>query len=173
MSSPLSAPAWFTLVDSDTGEPFKGIPATKVVVSSHADVKEFRKAVMDEFRDNLAPVNHTDLLVYKNKSDFNMRKTYIDEANNMLLSSTDSLHGLGESYEDMLVVQVPSEGSSRRHLPGSILSRKELMPARYQRWIRLNEVLEGDLKSQTNDSTYSSNVNWNQFKGVFNPVNYV
>jgi hypothetical protein len=74
----------------------------------------------------------------------------------------------------MLVVVVPSSRSSSRSTSESSLTGKEPNPKRKQRWIELNEILEGNAKkSKTNDSTAYSYVTWNQVKTVFNPTNYV
>jgi hypothetical protein len=92
------------------------------------------------------------------------------------LKSSRSLDGLGktEEEEDMLVVVVPSSRSSSRSTSESSLTGKEPNPKRKQRWIELNEILEGNAKkSKTNDSTAYSYVTWNQVKTVFNPTNYV
>ncbi|KAJ2991791.1 hypothetical protein HDV02_003480 [Globomyces sp. JEL0801] len=90
------------------------------------------------------------------------------------LKSSRSIDGLGKTEEDALVVAVPSSRSSDQCSSESSLARKEPNPKRKQRWIALNEVLEGKAKkSKTSDSTGYCYVSWNEVKTVFNPTNYV
>jgi len=174
MSSPSSF-VWFKLYDSATGEPYKGTTADKVAVSSSADVADFRDAVQLKYDkpNYLKDIPSSALLVYKNKAAFDKRNPAVDEEKEEPLDPTESLGLLG-SKEDMLVVVVPSSRSSSRSTSESSLTGKEPNPKRKQRWIELNEILEGNAKkSKTNDSTAYSYVTWNQVKTVFNPTNYV
>lgn len=53
MSFPPSPPlVWFQLLDSATGEPYKGTAADKVSVSLSADVADFRDAVKEKDKDD-------------------------------------------------------------------------------------------------------------------------
>lgn len=70
MSSPL---VWFLLVDSATGQPYKGTTADKVAVSSTADVADFRDAVKAKYSNKLSSVDAGELLVYENKTAFDKR----------------------------------------------------------------------------------------------------
>jgi len=72
----MSVLIWFMLYDSDTGLPYKGTSASKVSVSSFADVDDFRKAVKAEVADShLKGVAPLDLVVYKNKAAFDKRNS--------------------------------------------------------------------------------------------------
>jgi hypothetical protein len=166
-SSPPSPLVWFLLLDAATGNPYKGTTADKVAVSSSADVADFRDAVIEKQKSSvLTGIASSQLLVYKNKAAF-------VDGKEEPLDPTESLGLLG-SKEDMLVVVVPSSRSSSRSTSESSLTGKEPNPKRKQRWIELNEILEGNAKkSKTNDSTAYSYVTWNQVKNVFNATNYV
>ena len=84
------------------------------------------------------------------------------------------MDGLGKSKKEALIVVVPSSRSPSRSTSESSLTGKEPNPKRKQRWIELNEILEGNAKkTKKNDSTAYSYVTWNQVKTVFNPTNYV
>ncbi|KAI8891671.1 hypothetical protein BC833DRAFT_454794, partial [Globomyces pollinis-pini] len=176
MSSPPSPMVWFLLVESDTGLPYKGTSADKVAVSSPADVADFRKAVKAEYNEPnyLRDIPSSALLVYKNKYSFDKRNTAVEEGKEDPLKSSRSLNGLGKTEEDALIVAVPSSRNSDQSSSESSLARKEPNPKRKQRWIALNEVLEGNAKkSKTIDSTGYCYVSWNEVKTVFNPTNYV
>ena len=69
MSSPSSL-VWFLLLNSATGEPYKGTSASKVSVSSSADLDDFRDAVKAKHSNKLSTFDDADLLVYKNKAAF-------------------------------------------------------------------------------------------------------
>ena len=167
MSSPSSPLVWFQLLDSATGEPYKGTTADKVAVSSSADVADFRDAVKAKYSNKLSSVDSGELLVYKSKAAFVDGKEEPFEEDSLL-------DGLGKSKKEALIVVVPSSRSPSRSTSESSLTGKEPNPKRKQRWIELNEILEGNAKkSKTNDSTAYSYVTWNQVKTVFNPTNYV
>jgi hypothetical protein len=172
MSSALTSPfVWFLLLESATGKPYKGTSADKVAVSSPADVADFRKAVKAEHSNKLSSFDAADLLVYQNKAAFDKRNAAVDEGMEEPLEEDSFINGYGASKKEALVVVVPS---SRRSTSESSLVGKEPNPKRKQRWIELNEILEGNAKkSKTNDSTTYSYVTWNQVKTVFNPTNYV
>ncbi len=169
MSTP-SPLVWFLLLDAATGEPYKGTTADKVALSSTADVADFRDAVKAKFSNKLSSVDAGELHVYKNKAAFDKRNAAVDEGKEVPLKSSFPLNGLGIAEEDALIVVVPSSRDSSE----SSLFGKEPNPKRKQRWIELNEILEGNAKkSKTNDSTAYSYVTWNQVKAVFNPTYYV
>ena len=67
---------WFQLLDSVTGEPYKGTRAARVSLSSDADVDAFCDAVKSEYNDSLLKgIAASDLIVYKNKEAFDKRNT--------------------------------------------------------------------------------------------------
>ena len=166
MSSPPSPLVWFLLLDSTTGLPYKGTTADYVSLPPGSVIAQFRDAAHLKNSSILTGITSSQLLVYKNKAAF-------VDGKEEPLDPTESLGLLG-SKEDMLVVVVPSSRSSSRSTSESSLTGKEPNPKRKQRWIELNEILEGNAKkSKTNDSTAYSYVTWNQVKTVFNPTNYV
>jgi hypothetical protein len=166
-SDPSPSPlVWFLLLDSATGEPYKGTTADFVSLPASAVVAQFRDAVHLKNSSILTGITPSQLLVNENKAAF-------VDGKEEPLDPTESLGLLG-SKEDMLVVVVPSSRSSSRSTSESSLSGKEPNPKRKQRWIELNEILDGNAKkSKTDDSTAYSYVSWNQVKTVFNPTNYV
>ena len=96
---------WFLLLDSSTGEPYKGTSAEKVSVSSSADVADFRDAVQAKNSSILTGIDASQLLVFKNKADFDKRNAAIDEEKEKPMDATESLGLLG-SKEDVLLVAV-------------------------------------------------------------------
>ena len=66
---------WFQLLDSVTGEPYKGTRAARVSLSSDADVDAFCDAVKSEFDmpNYLKDIPSGALIVYKNKEAFDKR----------------------------------------------------------------------------------------------------
>jgi hypothetical protein len=97
---------WFLLLDSDTGEPYKQAGDDKVSVSSFADVVDFQKAVKAENSNKLSSIDSSDLLVYKNKADFDKRNA--EDGKGEPLESDSLVVGLGTSKIDALIVVVPS-----------------------------------------------------------------
>jgi hypothetical protein len=79
-SMSLNPLVWFQLLDATTGQPYKATTATKVTVSSSADVDDFRKAVHLENSSILTGIASSQLIVYKNKSAFEKRNA-IDKEN--------------------------------------------------------------------------------------------
>jgi hypothetical protein len=65
------------LYDSDTGLPYKGTSASKVSVSSFADVDDLRDAVKAKYDqpNYLKDIPAGALLVYKNKAAFDKRNS--------------------------------------------------------------------------------------------------
>ncbi len=156
---------WFLLLDSATGQPYKGTTADFVSLSPGAVVAEFRDAVLSKNPNKLAGVDASDLLVYKNKAAFDARNlTAVDEGKEEPLKASSNLDGLGETEEGALIVAVPSLSSSS---PSQSTKRR-------QRWTKLNEILEGNAKkSKTNDSTAYSYLTWNQVEPIFHPTNNI
>ncbi|KAL3815268.1 hypothetical protein ACHAXA_001880 [Cyclostephanos tholiformis] len=105
-SHPPSPLIWFLLLDSVTGQPYKGTTADYVSIYSGAVVAEFRKLVHRENSNKLANIDASDLLIYENKAAFDNRSTADSEGKVDPLDPTQSVGGLG-SMEDMLVVAVP------------------------------------------------------------------
>ena len=178
MSSSPFPVVWFLLLDSASGLAHKGTSADKVAVSSSADVADFRDAVIEKFDKQKSSVltgfASSQLDVYKNKAAFDKRNAAVDNGKEEPLEEDSLIDGLGTSKKEALIVVVPSSRSSSRSTSESSLTGKEPNPKRKQRWIELNEILEGNAKkSKTNDSTAYSYVTWNQVKTVFNPTNYV
>jgi hypothetical protein len=93
------------LLDSATGEPYKGVTADAVSLSPGSVVVQFRKAVQLKNSSILTGLSASQLLVYKNKAAFDKRNA--EEEKEEPLDPTESLGLLG-SKEDMLVVVVPS-----------------------------------------------------------------
>jgi len=114
MSSPPSPLVWFLLLDSATGEPYKGTSATKVSVDASADVADFRKAVKTEYDqpNYLKDIPASSLLVYKNKTVFDKRNAAVDDGKEEPLEEDSLLEGLGKSKKEALIVVVPSPTSS-------------------------------------------------------------
>ena len=108
MTSSSTAKFWFLLLDSATGQPYKGTTADFVSLPPGAVVAEFRDAVLSKNSNKLASVDASDLLIYRNIAAFDRRNN--DAANKEEkeepLDPTQSVDGLG-SQEDMLVVAVP------------------------------------------------------------------
>jgi hypothetical protein len=161
-------------VDYDTGEVYKRTSATKVNVPSSADVDDFRDAVKLKYDkpNYLKDIPASALLVYKNKVAFGNRNA--DEVKEHPLDEDYPIDGLGTSMKEALVVVVQSIRSSTRSNLEYIVTGKEPNPRRKQRWIAINDALDGNSKKcKTNDSTAYSYVSWNQVKSIFNPTNYV
>ncbi len=77
MSSPL---VWFLLLDSATGQPYKGTTADYVYLPSGSVIAQFRDAVKAKYSDSLLKgVAASALLVFKNKSAFDKRDAVNDE----------------------------------------------------------------------------------------------
>ena len=107
--SPPSPLVWFRLLDSTTGQSYKGTTADKVAVSSTADVADFRDAVKAKYDkpNYLKDIPSGALLVYKNKDAFDKRN-YVNEEKEEPLEEDSLLDGLGKSKKEALVVVVPS-----------------------------------------------------------------
>jgi hypothetical protein len=74
----------------------------------------------------------------------------------------------------MLVVVDPSPRRSSQTTTDLCKKKKEPKQKRKQRWIELNEILDGNAKkSKASGSTSYSYVTWSQVESVFAPLNYV
>ena len=60
---------WFSLLDSETGKPYKGATVDAVSLQSDSVVAQFREAVQAKYS-KLFSFDASDLLVYKNRSCF-------------------------------------------------------------------------------------------------------
>ena len=106
MSSSSYPLIWYLLLDSTTGQPYKGTTADKVFLSSQADVADFRKAVKAENSHKLSSIDAADLLVYKNKTSFDKRNS--DNEKEEPLEEDSYLDDLGKSKKEALIVVVPA-----------------------------------------------------------------
>jgi len=106
MSSPL---VYYVLLDSATGEPYKGASEDAVSLSSGSSVVQFRDAVFLKNPKKLCSVDASDLIVYKSKRSFENRNAAAVDENEKPLKASFPLDGLGETDEDdkILVVVVP------------------------------------------------------------------
>ena len=116
MSSPPSPLVWFLLLDSATGEPYKGTTVSSVLRSSLVIpvVDQFRDAVQLKYDkpDYLKDIPSGALLVYKNKAAFDKRNAPADEGKEEPLEEDSLVDGLGRSKKEALIVVVPSPTSS-------------------------------------------------------------
>jgi len=108
MASPL---VYYVLLDSVTGEPYKGASPTSILRSSVVVpvIDQFRKAVLQENSSILTGITPSQLVVYKNKHSFENRNGAAGDENEKPLKASYRLDGLGETDEDdkILVVVVP------------------------------------------------------------------
>ncbi|KAL7519513.1 hypothetical protein ACHAWX_004263 [Stephanocyclus meneghinianus] len=165
---------WFLLVDSATGQPYKGTSVDAVSLPPDSFVVQFRKLVHLENSNKLTGVDASDLIVFKNKAALDKRNNAEGEGKELPLDPTESIGVLG-SKEDMLVVVVPSPRRSSQ-ISTDVFLMKEPNPNRKDRWDKLNEILSKNKKKSTkhkNDSTAYSYVSWNDVESVFAPVKYV
>jgi hypothetical protein len=73
---------WFLLLDSQTGEPYKGSSADKVSLLPNADVADFRDAVKAKYSDSLLKgIAPSTLTVYENKDAFEQWKKGNEKVN--------------------------------------------------------------------------------------------
>ncbi len=103
---------WFRLLDSTTGQPYKGTTADFVSLPPGAVVAELQDAVLSKNSNKLSSVDASDLLVYKNKAAaFDNRSAAKNEGKVPdPLDPTQSIDGLGSTH-NMLIVVVPSSAS--------------------------------------------------------------
>ena len=125
---------WFQLIGSD-GKPFKGIGANKVSLTSITDLADLQKAVKAENANSLSSVDAAQLNVYKNKTEYDLKKEPLDP--------TLSLDGLG-SKEEMLIVLVPPSANYSTQLfsPCKIAFYNNLcMATECDRWLLFGQVI--------------------------------
>jgi hypothetical protein len=112
LSVSLSPPPliWFILVDSNTGQSYKGTSASSVSLPSGSVVDQFRDAVKVKHSNKLATIDAADLLVYKNKASFDKRNDVLngDSEEGKPLEEDSFVDGLGKSKKEALVVVVPT-----------------------------------------------------------------
>ena len=110
MSSPPSPLVWFQLLDSSTGESFKGTSVSSVLRSSLVVpvVDQFRDAAYLENSSILTGFTSSQFIVYKNKTAFELRNAPVDEGKEEPLEEDSFINGLGLSKKEALVVVVPS-----------------------------------------------------------------
>jgi len=135
---------WFLLLDSATGQPYKGTTADFVSLPPGADVADFRKCVLRENSNKLASVDASDLLVYRNKAAFDKRNSScIDEGKVEPLKATRNLDGLGETEEDALIVVIPSLLSPSIQ-PSQQIQPLSLPPCRVPFFNNIGSIAESD-----------------------------
>ena len=107
---PPSPLIWFLLMDSATGELYKGTSADYVLRSSLVVpvIAQFRDAVKTKYSNKLSSVDPGELLVYKNKTAFEKRNATVDQDKEEPLKSSRSLDGLGTTEEEAIIVVVPA-----------------------------------------------------------------
>eukprot|EP00804_Cyclotella_cryptica_P011830 CCRYP_015337-RB/>CCRYP_015337-RB protein AED:0.28 eAED:0.75 QI:201/0/0/1/0/0/3/0/756 len=118
----------FLLLDSASGQPFKGTTADFVSLPSGADVAEFRKLVHLQNSNNLTGIDVSSLLVFKNKAAFDRRNNAEDDGKEQPLDPNESVGMLG-SKEDMLVVAVPDLIRDVTESKGRISFGRERIPS--------------------------------------------
>ena len=98
---------WFMLLDSTTGEPFKGTTVSSVLRSSLVVpvVDQFREAAYRKHTNKLSSLDAADLSVYKNKEAFDKRNADIGKEEP--LEEDSLLDGLGSSKKGALIVRGP------------------------------------------------------------------
>jgi len=115
MSSPLPSPlVWFLLLDSATGQAYKGTSADAVSLFPGSVVVQLRDAVQLKYDkpNYLKDIPSSALLVYKNKSAFDKRNAAVGEGKEEPLEEDSLITGLGTSKKEALIVVVPSSTSS-------------------------------------------------------------
>ena len=110
MSSSPYPLVWFLLLDSATGQPYKGTSADAVSLSPGSVVVQFRDAVKAKYDQPgyLKDIPAGALHIYKNKAAFDKRNTPVDDGKVEPLEEDSLLDGLGRSKKEALVVAVPS-----------------------------------------------------------------
>jgi hypothetical protein len=173
-SSPLT---WFILLDSDTGEFYRGTSADCVLLAAGSVIAQFRDAVKLKHSNKLVTIDSADLLVYRNKESFDKRNDPNGNEEDSPFRSSHQIYGLGGTEEDALVVVVPSLALAQSATSQSTLgkaSEPHPHPKRKERWIKINKILESNAKKmKTNDSTGYSYVTWEQYQYIFSPKKYV
>ena len=164
---------WCLLLDV-AGRPYNGTSAACVSLPAGSAIAQLKDAVKGVHSNKLSCYDAADLLVYRNRADFEKRNTTIDDKENTPMGPTELCESLG-SKEDMIVVVVPSPTrTSSGNSPVSSLTGEKPNPKRRQRWTELNKNLQGIVRPyKTSDSTAHPCVTWNQVESVFNPTNSI
>ena len=105
LSSPPSPLVWFRLLDSATGQSYKGTTADYVSLPPGSVVAQFRDAVQLKYDkpNYLKDIPSGALLVYKNKDAFDKRN-YANQEKEDSLKEVALLDGLGKSTKEALIV---------------------------------------------------------------------
>mmetsp|Transcript_15183 Transcript_15183/g.28542 ORF Transcript_15183/g.28542 Transcript_15183/m.28542 type:complete len:446 (-) Transcript_15183:368-1705(-) len=102
---------WFILVDSDTGQSYKGTSADCVLLPPNAVTDQFRDAVKMkyDYPGYLKDFPSSTLRVYKNMASFDKRNDNANDPEEGKPLEEDSfMDGLGKSKKEALVVVVPA-----------------------------------------------------------------
>jgi hypothetical protein len=114
---------WFILVDSDTGQSYKGTSASSVSLPSGSVIDQFRDAVKVKHSNKLSSIDAADLVVYKNKASFDKRNdvlNHYDSEEGKPLEEDSFIAGLGKSKKEALIVVVPVPIPSSQFEPCAI-----------------------------------------------------
>ncbi|KAI3641438.1 hypothetical protein MIR68_000568 [Amoeboaphelidium protococcarum] len=103
---------WFLLLDSATGEPYKGTRASCVYLPPGSCIAQFGDAVKAKHSNKLSSVDAANLLVQKNKAAFDKRNASVEDGKEMPLEEDSLVDGLGKSKKEALIVAVPSSAGS-------------------------------------------------------------
>jgi hypothetical protein len=112
MSSPPSL-VWFLLLDSVSGEPYKGVSASKVSTEASADIDDFRDAVKAKYSNKLSSFDGPELLVYNNKSIFDKRNANVDEGKEEPLEEDSFINCHGASKKEALIITIPPSAGNK------------------------------------------------------------
>ena len=110
---------WFQLLDSVTGEPYRGTTVGSIKRSSLfvPVIDQFREAVTNMFEKYhyLVGIPPSALLVFKNKTEFDSRNS--NGGKHAPLEADLFMDGLGVTRQEALIVVVPSTIQSTPSLP--------------------------------------------------------
>jgi hypothetical protein len=112
MSAAASPLVWFQILDSGTGQSYKGTSADYVSLPPGSIVAQFRDAVKAKQSNKLSSFDAADLFIYKNKASFDKRNAAVNEGKEEPLKSSAPLDSLGETEEDALIVAVQASNAS-------------------------------------------------------------
>ena len=110
VSPPSSPLIWFLLLESATGQSYKGTTASAVLRSSLVVpvVDQFRDAVHQDNSAILTGITFSQLQVYKNKASFDKRNAAVGQEKQEPLEEDAAVYGLGKTEEEALIVVIPS-----------------------------------------------------------------
>jgi hypothetical protein len=123
---------WFQLVDSATGEAYKGTSADAVPLPPGSLVVQFRDALKLKCTNMLASGDAAYLVAYRNRAAFDTRNAMVDNEREDSLEEDASVDGLGLSKNNALMVVVPSQeayevGTSPTRLSGIAVDKSHLL----------------------------------------------